>query len=632
MSSVGVKRKLTPPKESSRNDEDQSRGGGRASGVGGNGITGQGGARSGRRLGDRSAEHTGGRGARGGGRGRGEGRGFSRVRGERAMDRQLGQEAPPPDSLHKYVRGPGNSSAKMKDKKLRRGLQSTEKKFEAAAYNAATAEMLLPESEGFLEAEGMERTFKFTQDQLKEAVDLNTAREMYELSLPELGPYAIDYTKNGRFVLLGGRKGHLAMMDALRMDVQMEVQLRETIRDVKTLHNENLVAVAQRKYAYIYDNQGAEVHCLRDHLEPYRLEFLPYHFLLASIGRAGYLKYTDISTGQQVAQMGSKLGACDRRVCFFLRANPHTGVLHAGHHNGVVTMWSPAMGTPLVRMLAHPAPITSLAVEKSGRYMVTSAMDKQTRVWDLRTYREVHAYLTKMPPTDMDISQTGLLSLGFGCHVQVWKDAIAVKAKAPYMEHDLPSRILHRTRFRPLQDVLGLGHTEGYSSMTVPGAGEANFDTYEANPFETSKQRREAEVVSLLEKLAPETIALDPSFVGKVDSDPVALKAEQASGRGWGCLGQNPPLPARAIQEAADTRRPKEAKEKNKTRGRSKARYRAIAKKLKKKQKNVVDEGTKKMREKLDAVKSKERLREDDRKREEQAREAPAALARFFKK
>ena len=57
-----------------------------------------------------------------------------------------------------------------------------------------------------------------------------------------------------------------------------------------------------------------------------------------------------------------------------------------------------------------------------------------------------------------------------------------------------------------------------------------------------------------------------------------------------------------------------------------------IAKKLKKKQKNVVDEGTKKMREKLDAVKSKERLREDDRKREEQAREAPAALARFFKK
>lgn len=37
------------------------------------------------------------------------------------------------------------------------------------------------------------------------------------------------------------------------------MQLQETIRDVKTLHNENLVAVAQKKYVYIYDNQGAEV-------------------------------------------------------------------------------------------------------------------------------------------------------------------------------------------------------------------------------------------------------------------------------------------------------------------------------------------------------------------------------------
>lgn len=45
--------------------------------------------------------------------------------------------------------------------------------------------------------------------------------------------------------------------------------------------------------------------------------------------------------------------------------------------------------------------------------------------------------------------------------LKVWKDAIVVKAKAPYMEHDLPSRLIHRTRFRPLQDVLGLGHSEG---------------------------------------------------------------------------------------------------------------------------------------------------------------------------
>lgn len=55
----------------------------------------------------------------------------------------------------------------MDDRKLKSGLQRTEKKFEDAAHSAAVAEILLPDDAGFLEAEGMEETFKFTQEQLK---------------------------------------------------------------------------------------------------------------------------------------------------------------------------------------------------------------------------------------------------------------------------------------------------------------------------------------------------------------------------------------------------------------------------------------------------------------------------------
>ena len=378
-----------------------------------------------------------------------------------------------------------------------------------------------------MEAEDLESTWKFRQKEIAMHVDKSSQKKQFTLKLPELGPYSLDYTRNGRHMLIGGRKGHIASFDWKSGKLESEIQVYETVKDVKWLHNETMYAVAQKKYTFIYDNQGTELHCLKEHIEVNRLEFLPFHFLLSSIGNSGYLKYHDTSTGQFVSELHTKLGRCDA-----MAQNPFNAIIHLGHVNGTVTLWSPTMTTPLVKMLCHRGPVQALAIDSSGKYMSTTGLDGQLKIWDIRTFKLVDHYFTPSPASHLSISQKGLLAVGYGPHLSIYKDIFKEKQKDPYMKHMEPSCRLSDIQFCPFEDILGMGHSKGISSLIIPGSGEPNYDTMELNPFQTKKQRQQTEVHSLLEKIQPDMITLNPHFVGSIDRAHADVIKEEAK-REW---------------------------------------------------------------------------------------------------
>ncbi|KAK4048828.1 putative U3 small nucleolar RNA-associated protein 7 [Microbotryomycetes sp. JL221] len=410
-----------------------------------------------------------------------------------------------------------------KDKRLAHHLQhlsSTAKASSTKAYEHDN--LLLPQDNyGLIEPETeLERTWKVTQNDIKQSSAIGAASKSFDLSLPEFGPYAVDYTRNGRHLAIVGRKGHVGTFDWQSGKLHTEIQLRETCRSIKWLHDESFFAVAQKKYVYIYDKDGLEVHQLKDHVEVTQMEFLPYHFLLATVGNAGFLKYQDTSTGQLVAQHRTKLGGCQT-----MAQNAHNAFINLGHQNGTVTLWSPSVSSAQVQLLAHRGPVTAIACDPStmGTRMVTAGLDGTVKVWDTRKWQVLNEFMFKKTPTSVSFSQKGLLGLGWGNHVSVFKDLQKPGQNPrmpppPYMTHTFPSTSVSSIRFCPFEDVLGVGHASGFSSLIIPGSGESNFDTLEADPFEGKRRKREREVNSLLDKLPFDMITLDPNLVGQLDS------------------------------------------------------------------------------------------------------------------
>lgn len=578
-----------------------------------------------------------------------------------------------------YGRGRPIALRSVRDKKLRSALTLLELKFEQAALQARETEVLLEHAAGGLEADGdgdgaaaLERTYKVRQDEVRQAVGLAAARNGFELRLAAgLGPYLPEYSRTGADLLLASRRGHVATTRWRAATPGCELQLADGVRDAKWLHNSQYFALAQKQAVYIYDSAGVEIHQLPRLARVTHMEFLPSHFLLATVvslplpvlaspcqslpvlaspsqylasavttfltklqGQAGYLKYLDTSTGKMVAEMPMK-----QRSPTAMSQSPYNAIVHVGHQNGTVSLWSPNSASPLVKILAHRGPVRSLAIDRLGRYMVSTGQDLRMAVWDLRAYRQVNNYFLRKPGSSLAISDRGLTAVSWGTQVSVWKDLFSdpstgpalssagtntsagagavEKVKSPYMSWGGDGRTVERVRWCPYEDVLGVGLDDGFASLIIPGAGEPNFDSLEANPFENTKQRQEAEVKALLNKIQPEMISIDPNFVGQLDlASPEQRRKEAAA-----------PAPAASSDRAATAGTDGQKDELEKLKDRGTGRNSALRKHLRKaKAKDIIDE----RRLRIEALWEEQKLNKKQ-KADERQQEVGPALARFVR-
>ncbi|KAJ2932981.1 hypothetical protein H1R20_g4133, partial [Candolleomyces eurysporus] len=378
----------------------------------------------------------------------------------------------------------------------------------------------------------LEKTWRISQDAIQSSVGGEAARGRRELTFrPGEGK--------------GGTR--VSSVDWLGGKVNSEVDLLagsnfsgaggngaggECARDVTFLQDQSFFAVAQKRNVYVYDRDGVEVHRLNNIVDPLRVDFLPWHWLLVATTNTGHLSWTDTTTGTQVAVHRTKLGASHS-----LTQNLHSAVTYLGHQNGCVTLWTPNLPKPAVQILSHLGPVTSVSVNPHdgvGRYLATAGRDGKVKVWDCRNWKGVVREWSVRGAGDVELewSQKGYLGVLSGGSVNVYHPPHIITShgasSAPpplYLTHPVPHRPLTSLRFEPFSDVLAIGHNKGLTSIIVPGAGEPQFDSYEADPFESSKQRREREIKGLLDKIRPDLITLDPSFVGKFDTSSVSASS-----------------------------------------------------------------------------------------------------------
>lgn len=380
---------------------------------------------------------------------------------------------------------------------LRERVKKELKLVEEAERDVRALKILHNEEGGYIE--GAEQTHLLNQEEIKRHVCLLTKEKAFDICMKD-GPFFVGYTKNGRHMLVWNAKGFLSSFDVKSLKVHFETDVKDEIRDALYLHNECLLATAQKDSVFIYDNQGVEIHCIREHRHVIKMEYLFYHFLLCTLSTDNFLKYQDVSTGKMVSEL------CVKERNKVMQQNRETAVLYLGSDKGTVTLWSPNCKEYLAKLLCHTSPVTNIEIDRSGTYLISTGIDKSLRIWDIRnSFKPVGSIDLIYNAKRTCLSDTNCLALCSRKEIYVYKDVVTVPSL--YLKHDTSSMVTGMA-FCPYEDILTTGHQNGVSNLIVPGSGYPMFDTIEDNPFETKKERQNREVRCLLEKVPHELIGM----------------------------------------------------------------------------------------------------------------------------
>jgi hypothetical protein len=105
------------------------------------------------------------------------------------------------DLARKYARGSLNFNAKkVQHKHLKKTLEETRDQIIHSAARTAATEILLQSDGGSIQMDDpSDKVYKLKQQQIKENVDMNTAKNSFDLQLQNFGPYFVNFSRNGRY-------------------------------------------------------------------------------------------------------------------------------------------------------------------------------------------------------------------------------------------------------------------------------------------------------------------------------------------------------------------------------------------------------------------------------------------------